>query len=183
MAFLPVANRLESLNLRIEDWDDRLLSNMETKSTAIKLAVRHFTIRVWYSNEWFWSNLAKVFALFPKTEELSVAINSLTTATDVEPASYFFEKVGNNIYELPSLRHIEVKFETLYPETPGIFEVGTDSLVEYKTACPTLETVVDPAKRLWSFRNNHQGSGDFEAWLVGPLTRERPAPVKDLPAP
>ncbi|KIO25969.1 hypothetical protein M407DRAFT_24719 [Tulasnella calospora MUT 4182] len=183
MAFLPVANRLESLNLRIEDWDDRLLSDMETKSTAIKLAIRHFTIRVWYHDEWLWSNLAKVFALFPKTEELSVAINSLTTATDVEPASYFFEMVGKNIYHLPSLRHIEVKFETLYPETPGIFEVGTDSLVEYKIACPTLETVVDPAKRLWTFRYNHQGSGDFEHWLVGPLIKERLAPVKDLPAP
>ncbi|KIO25967.1 hypothetical protein M407DRAFT_24717 [Tulasnella calospora MUT 4182] len=183
MAFLPVTDRLERLNLTIEYWDDRLLSDMETKSKAIKLAIRHFTIRVWYDDDWLWSNLAKVFALFPKTEELSVAINSLTTATDVEPASSFFEKIGNNIYALPSLRHVEVKFETLHPETPGIFEVEAEALVEYKTACPTLETVVDPAKRLWTFRSYHQSSGGSVPQFIGPLIGERSELLGDLPAP
>ncbi|KIO18711.1 hypothetical protein M407DRAFT_31619 [Tulasnella calospora MUT 4182] len=168
MAFFLVADRLERLNLVIDtDWDDGFLSDMETKSASIKPFVRYFTIQVQYSDQWLWNNLVKIFALFPKTEELLVAINH------VEPVKHFFEKVGTNIYALPSIRHFEVQFQTRYPETPKILEVGKHSLVEYKTACPTLETVVDPAKRLWTFRYNHQGSGDFEPWLVGPLIRER----------
>ncbi|KIO25966.1 hypothetical protein M407DRAFT_24716 [Tulasnella calospora MUT 4182] len=183
MAFLPVTDRLERLNLTIEFWSDRLLSDMGTKSASIKPFVRHFSIRVWYYDKWLWNNLAKVFALFPKTEELLVTINSLTTATDAEPARYFFEKVGNNIYDLPSLRHIEVKFETSNPETPGIFEVETEALVEYKTACPRLETVVDPAERLWTFQSYHQGSGGSVPQLVGLLIKESWELWKDLPAP
>lgn len=95
VAFLSVAPPLESLNLTIGDWDDRLFSEMETNSTATRSSVRRFTVRVWESDEdmWFWSNLVSVLALFPNTEELSIGINSCTTATDVEPAKYYFEKV------------------------------------------------------------------------------------------
>ncbi|KAG8968232.1 hypothetical protein FRC05_001613 [Tulasnella sp. 425] len=183
-AFLPVAARLKSLNLTIDNWGDQLLSEMESKSTAIKLSIRRFTIRVWYSDEWLWNNLAKVFALFPKTEELSVAINSQTTGTDVEPAKYFFEKVGNNVYVLPSLRRLEVMFETLSNrETPEIFEVEIGSMLEAKAACPMLETVVDPEQRLWTFRPDHGMLGGFAPYLVGPLIAERRGPVYDLPSP
>ncbi|KAG8925744.1 hypothetical protein FRC00_003660, partial [Tulasnella sp. 408] len=92
MAFLRVAPRLEGLNLMITDWKDALLSEMETNSAAIKLSIRRFTIRVWYSDEWLWNNLATVFSLFPNTEELSVSINSLTSSKTVKPAKYFFRK-------------------------------------------------------------------------------------------
>ncbi|KAG8921095.1 hypothetical protein FRC01_000414 [Tulasnella sp. 417] len=122
LAFLPVSDRLESLNLTLEEWGDRLSSDIETNAATAKLSVRRFTIRVWYHDEWLWKNLTKVFALFPKTEELSIAINSLTTAKGVEPARYYFEKVSNDVHVLPSLRHLRVTFETLYPETPKIFE-------------------------------------------------------------
>lgn len=96
VAFLSVAPPLESLNLTIGDWDDRLFSEIETNSAATRSSVRRFTVRVWDSDEdrWFWSNLASVFALFPNTEELSVGINSCGTVKDVEPAKYYFEKVS-----------------------------------------------------------------------------------------
>ncbi|KAG8968230.1 hypothetical protein FRC05_001611 [Tulasnella sp. 425] len=182
-AFLPVAARLESLNLTISNWGDRLLSEMESKSAAIKLSIRRFTIRVWYSDEWLWNNLAKVFALFPKTEELSVTINSLTTATDVEPAKYFFEKVGDNVYVFPSLRRIEVRFETLHRETPKIFEVEIGSMLRARAACPMLETVVDPEKRLWTFRPDHGMLGGCAPHLLGLLMTDHLVQENDLPAP
>ncbi|KAG8944307.1 hypothetical protein FRC04_002027 [Tulasnella sp. 424] len=181
-AFLPVAARLESLNLAISNWGDRLLSEIESKSTAIKLSIRRFTIRVWYFDEWFWNNLAKVFALFPKTEELSVTINSLTSATDVEPAKYFFEKVGDNVYVLPSLRRIEVRFETLHRETPKIFQVETGSMLRAKAACPMLETVVDPEMRLWTFRPDHGMLGGCAPHLLGLLMTDHLVQERDLPA-
>ncbi|KAG8921097.1 hypothetical protein FRC01_000416 [Tulasnella sp. 417] len=182
MAFLPVAGRLESLDLLIEDWDDGLFSDLEAKSTLAKLSVRCFTLRAEYDDEWFWNNLAKVFALLPKTEELSIAIDSLTSNRNVEPAKYFFEKVSNDIQILPSLRHLTVTFETLYPETPKIFEVGMETLLECKLSCPMLETVVDPEMRLWIFRLDHQSSRGFVPQLIGPLTAWHPEPAKDLPA-
>lgn len=95
MAFLPVAPRLESLNLMIDDWNDQLLSKMETSSAAIKQSIRRFAFRVWYSDhdQWIWNNLTTIFALFPNTEELSVAVNSCTSDKNVKPARYYFEKV------------------------------------------------------------------------------------------
>ncbi|KAG8921096.1 hypothetical protein FRC01_000415 [Tulasnella sp. 417] len=183
LAFLSVSDRLENLNLMLAEWGDRSFSDIETQSTLAKLSVRRFTIRVWYSDEWLWKNLTKVFALFPKTEELSIAINSLTTAKDVEPANYYFEKVSNNIHVLPALRHLQVTFETLYPETPKIFEVGIGALVECKLSCPMLETVVDPKKRLWIFRIGPQSSGGFVPQLVGPLITWHPEPAKDFTTP
>ncbi|KAG8968231.1 hypothetical protein FRC05_001612 [Tulasnella sp. 425] len=93
MAFLPVAARLENLNLTITNWDDELFSQMETSSATIGPFIRRVTIRVWYYDEWLWDNLAKVLALFPGTEELSITINSQTTATGEEPARYYFRMV------------------------------------------------------------------------------------------
>lgn len=95
MAFLPVAPRLESLNLMITHWGDQLFSQMETNSAAIGPFIRRFTIRVWYYDfdTWLWDNLAKVLALFAGTEELSITITSQTTAANEEPASCYFRRV------------------------------------------------------------------------------------------
>lgn len=92
LAFLPVAPRLESLNLMLVKWDDGLIDEIESKSAAIKLSIRRFDIRVWHSksDSWFWKNLAKVLALFPNAEQLSVAID---TKKDVFLAEVYFEAV------------------------------------------------------------------------------------------
>ncbi|KAG8948636.1 hypothetical protein FRC04_009400 [Tulasnella sp. 424] len=185
MAFLPVAPRLESLNLMIDHWNDQLLSQMETRSAAIKQSVRRFAFRVWYSDydHWIWNNLTNVFALFPNTEELSVVVNSCTSDRNVKPAKYYFEKIAQNICVLQSLRVVEVQYETMYPKTPGIFEVDTGSVAAFKTACPLLETVVDPEERLWTFRLDRQGSKGFIPQLVGRLMAKRLGPVIDFPDP
>ncbi|KAG8944306.1 hypothetical protein FRC04_002026 [Tulasnella sp. 424] len=185
MAFLPVSPRLESLNLMITNWDDGLFSQMETNSAAIGPFIRRFTIRGWYSDKWLWNNLAKVFGLFPKTEELSIAINSLTTAENVEPARYYFQQIASNVYVLPSLRDVEVQFETLDDDTPEIFEVETKDVVELKTACQLLERVLDPEGRLWTFRPDRQSTTGFVPHLVGLLTSEDlgSMELEDLPSP
>lgn len=71
----------------------------------------------------------------------------------------------------------------MYPKTPGIFEVDTGSVATFKTACPLLETVVDPEERLWTFQLDRQGSGGFVPQLVGRLMTKRLGPVIDLPDP
>lgn len=184
VVFLPLAPQLESLNLTLDDWGDRLFSKMEANSAATRSSVRRFTIRVWDSDEdsWFWSNLANVFALFPNTEELSVS--SLTSAEDVEPAKYYFEKIANNVHVMPSLRSVEVRYETFDRETPGIFEVDKESIMDLKTSCPLLETVVDPEKRLWTFRPDRESSGSFVPHFVGRFViTEGPVPMNDLSVP
>ncbi|KAG9022887.1 hypothetical protein FS837_006109 [Tulasnella sp. UAMH 9824] len=183
LPFLRVTPRLESLNLAMAVWSGELLSEMETSSVATKLSISRFTIRVWSSNEWLWNNLTKVFSLFPRTEELSVSINCLTSNKPVKHASYFFKKIGDRIGVLPSLRHIDVIFETCHPKTPGIRKVEMESIRDFKIACPLLETVVDPERRLWTFRPDRQILAGLAAHLVGPLMREPLGPGKDLPAP
>ncbi|KAG9051543.1 hypothetical protein FS837_004053 [Tulasnella sp. UAMH 9824] len=81
MAFLPLATRLESLDLMTVDWNDRLLSEIETKPAAIKLSIRRFVMRVsdFYHDPWFWNNLNNVSALFPNLEHLSITVNSMGT--------------------------------------------------------------------------------------------------------
>ncbi|KAG9051544.1 hypothetical protein FS837_004054 [Tulasnella sp. UAMH 9824] len=181
LAFLPVAPRLESLNLMLVKWGDGLLDEIQANSAEIKLSIRRFDIRVWYSKSdpWFWKNLAKVFALFPSTEQLSVAID---TKNDVALAEVYFEAIANNIYVLPSLREIEVRFETRFPNIPGILEVETQTIVDFKRACPLLETVVDPEGHLWTFRPERQSSGVFVPFLLGSLATECRR-TEDLPAP
>ncbi|KAG8904258.1 hypothetical protein FRC01_008809, partial [Tulasnella sp. 417] len=92
IVFLPRARRLESLNLTLASWNDRLLSDMEIKAAAIKLSIRSFTIRVWsyHHDQWFWDNLANVFALFPNIEHLSVTIDSGRFIRDAKPAEFYF---------------------------------------------------------------------------------------------
>ncbi|KAG9021189.1 hypothetical protein FS837_007491 [Tulasnella sp. UAMH 9824] len=185
MVFLWVAPRLESLNLMLRRWDKTLLSRMEANSAVAKLCIRHFAIRVSYSDKWVWDNLAAVLSLFPNTKDLSVTINSPTTAETARPAKYFFEKVVDGVYVLPSLRNIDVTFQTPKPLTPSILEVDMQSVMDSKIACPMLETVVDPGRRLWTFRPDRQVLAGLIAYLVGPLMEERlnPRAVKDLPAP
>ncbi|KAG8894000.1 hypothetical protein FRC00_009705, partial [Tulasnella sp. 408] len=91
MVFLPLATRLESLDLMTADWDDRLLSEIESKAAAIKLSIRRLVIRVsnFYHDQWFWNNLNNVFALFPNLEYLSITVNSMTTARGVKPARFW----------------------------------------------------------------------------------------------
>ncbi|KAG8901816.1 hypothetical protein FRC00_004318 [Tulasnella sp. 408] len=183
LAFLLVADRLESLDLTIADWGDRLFSEIETKSAAIRLSILRFSIRVWYSSDdhpWFWENLAKVLSLFPNMEQLSVTVNSLTSKKEVEPAQYYFDMIAENAYVLPCLRSAEVRFETLYPDTPRIFEVQTQSVLKFRTACPLLDTVIDPMKRLWTFRTDHKNPRGFTSQLFGQLIEERTGPVNDL---
>ncbi|KAG8944308.1 hypothetical protein FRC04_002028 [Tulasnella sp. 424] len=181
VAFLRAAPRLESLNLMITEWDDRLFSEMETNSAAVGPFIRRFTIRVWYYETWLWDNLAKVLALFPGMEELSITINSQTTATDVVPASFYFRRIVSKVFVLLSLRHVEVRFETLHHDTPEIFEVETRSIVELKTACLLLESVIDPGRRLWTFRPDCQNSRGFAPHLVGSLAEETLWSMEDLP--
>ncbi|KAG9024115.1 hypothetical protein FS837_005469, partial [Tulasnella sp. UAMH 9824] len=170
MVFLPLAARLESLDLMTTDWDDRLLSEIETKATAIKLSIRRFVIRVspFYHDQWFWNNLNNDFALFPNLEYLSITVNSMTMAQDVKPARFYCEVIANSIHVLPSLREIEVRYETM-SGNKQIFEVKTQTVVDFKMACPVLETVVDPGERLWTFRPDRQSSGLFVPFLVGSL--------------
>ncbi|KAG8894764.1 hypothetical protein FRC00_008489 [Tulasnella sp. 408] len=182
MAFLRVAPRLESLNLMLRRWDKTRFSQMKTYSAAANLSIRHFAIRVSYSDKWFWDNLTAVLSLFPDTQDLSVTVNSLTAD---KTAKYFFAKVVDSIYVLPSLRNVDVTCETLHPQAPIILEVDMQSLIDSKTACPMLETVVDPKRRLWTFRPDRQVSTGFAVHLVGPLMDEcsNLRALKDLPAP
>lgn len=76
-----------------------------------------------------------------------------------------------------------MEFETLYPETPRIYEVEIQSMINSKTACPLLETVVDPERRLWTFQPDRQVLAGFEARLVGPLMANHSRRLKDLPNP
>ncbi|KIO25968.1 hypothetical protein M407DRAFT_24718 [Tulasnella calospora MUT 4182] len=183
MVFLRVAPRLESLDLMMRDWDNTLFSEMENNSTTIKLSIRRFTIRVRYSDKWLWNNLAMVFSLFPNTEELSVTICSLTLRKGAVRAKHFFPQVCDSVYVLPSLRSLEAKFETPFPRAPGAREVEMQPIINCKVACPMLETVVDPERRLWTFRPDDQVLGAFVAYLVGLLMEENLNLGNDLPAP
>ncbi|KAG8899184.1 hypothetical protein FRC01_010630 [Tulasnella sp. 417] len=96
MPFLRVAPRLESLNLMRTSWNDALLSEMEINSVTIKASIRCITIAVLQSplgRKWFWDNMAKVFSLFPNTEQLTVKINPLTLGRSVTSANYYFNAV------------------------------------------------------------------------------------------
>ncbi|KAG8921547.1 hypothetical protein FRC00_008503 [Tulasnella sp. 408] len=171
MVFIPLATRLESLDFMTADWDDRLLSEIETKAAAIKLSIRRFVVRVsiFYHDQWFWNNLNNVFALFPNLEYLSITVNSMTTARGVKPARFwriantgklsidtrrldralaevYFEEIANDIHVLPSLREIEVRYKTLSVNKQAL-KVKTQTVADFKTACPLLETVVDPEGR------------------------------------
>lgn len=85
---------------------------------------------------------------------------------------------------MPSLRSVEVRYENLYPETPGIFEVDKESIMDFKTSCPLLETIVDPENRLWTFRPDRESSGSFVPHFVGRfMITEGLVPMNDLPAP
>ncbi|KAG8901812.1 hypothetical protein FRC00_004314 [Tulasnella sp. 408] len=185
IAFLRVAPRLESLNFLLGRWNNTRLSQIETDSAAARLSIRHFAITVSYSNKWPWDNLAAVLSLFPNIQDLSVTIYSPTTDKTAKPAKYFFGKVVDSIYVLPSLRNIDVTFETRAPQTPNILEVDMQSVTDSKIACPMLETVIDPERRLWIFRPDRQVSAGFAAHLVGPLVEERldQRTLKDLPEP
>lgn len=181
LAFLQVAPRLERLNLTVTIWNNTLLSKMETHLAAIKLSIRRFGMRVWAHDNWVWSNLAKVFLLFPNTEELSVIIDSPTRSKKVELAKSFFGQVVDSVYVLPSLRKIEVKFENPYSEDLRIPEVEIKSIIDCKAACPLLETVIEPARRLWTFRPDSRVLSGFAAHLVGPLIEASLGPLDDLP--
>ncbi|KIO25970.1 carbohydrate esterase family 16 protein [Tulasnella calospora MUT 4182] len=187
IAFLPAAAQLKSLNLVVADWNDRLFSEFEAKSAAIRLFIRHFKIRVAYysrDHQWFWKNLDKIFSLFSNTEQLSVTIccGSLPIAKYVKPAQYYFDMIAENVSVLPWLRKAEVQFQALDRDTPGILEVETQSLLKFRIACSLLETVVDPRKRLWAFRVDHQNARGFAPQLLGQLIEKQPEPGEDLPA-
>ncbi|KAG8901817.1 hypothetical protein FRC00_004319 [Tulasnella sp. 408] len=92
-AFVSAGPRLKNLNLLLAAWDDFVLSKLSDAPTVARLSVRHYSIRVWYSDEWVWSHLAKVFALFPDAVHLSVAINAGTSSKEVEYAKHYFDKV------------------------------------------------------------------------------------------
>ncbi|KAG9018812.1 hypothetical protein FRB90_009282 [Tulasnella sp. 427] len=184
-AFLSVSSRLERLSLTIGDWDEDMFSAMEAASTSIKLSIRSFSIRVWYHDErrpWLWTNLAKVFGLFPNTESLSVTINSSTTMDNVPYAQYYFGKVAEQVHLFSSLRSVGVKYETLYPAKPGIFDVEAQTIDAFKVACPLLQSLVDPMDRLWTFGPQPQSSRESCAHLVGKLRPEYYGHMKDLPA-
>ncbi|KAG9022326.1 hypothetical protein FS837_006447 [Tulasnella sp. UAMH 9824] len=150
-AFVSAGPRLESLNLLLASWNEFVFSKLSEAPTAARLSVQRYSIRVWYSDEWLWSHLAKVFALFPNVEHLSVAINSLTSSKEVEYAKHYFDKVASSMHVLPLIRSVKVRYETLYPETAGIFEVGEDAIAELKMSYPLLETIINPKGEMWGF--------------------------------
>ncbi|KAG9051545.1 hypothetical protein FS837_004055 [Tulasnella sp. UAMH 9824] len=189
MVFFPVAPRLESLYLIMTDWNDQLLFKMETKAAAIKPTIRRFGIRAWHfdHDQWFWMNLAKVFALFPKTEKLSVAIGYEPNPGDLEslPAEFYFKTIADNLHVLPSLREIKVRYEPLNYNNPDIRKTKTETIADFKTACPLLETVVDPEYFVWMFQSDRQSPRGFAPFPVGHLLMSKMywSPMKDLPAP
>ncbi|KAG9021990.1 hypothetical protein FS837_006813, partial [Tulasnella sp. UAMH 9824] len=64
--------------------------------------------------------------------------------------------ISDSVHVLPSLRNLDVEFETFYWNTPRIYEVEMQSIVNSKTACPLLETIVDPERRVWTFQPDLQ---------------------------
>ncbi|KAG9017562.1 hypothetical protein FRB90_000767 [Tulasnella sp. 427] len=187
LAFLPVATRLDSLSVSIsEDWFDQFFSRLQTALEVVGPCLLRFSIVAWYETHdrrWVWDNLDKIFGLFPNLEKLCITIGSMTSAQNVPHAGYYFSKVAGKIHLLPSLQSLDVSYETLYPETPGIFSVEKESVVGLKASCPLLESVIDPQRRLWTFATPYQGPSGLSPYLVEQLIEEDQEYLADLPDP
>ncbi|KAG9051542.1 hypothetical protein FS837_004052 [Tulasnella sp. UAMH 9824] len=182
LAFLPVAPRLESLKLMTTMWSELLLSSIATKASAIKLSIRRFTISVWDHNRWFWNNLDHVFALFPNVEYLSVSVNVFPWSRNLEARKVSFGVIANHVHHFPYLRDIEVRYSHPGVKLPDILKVETQTALAVKRACPLLEIIVDPERRLWMFRPHRESPSGFVPVIVGPLmVAEHPWDMKDLP--
>ncbi|KAG8921098.1 hypothetical protein FRC01_000417 [Tulasnella sp. 417] len=180
-AFLSVASQLESLNLLLTSWawGDFDFSKLNGTPPAVRLSIRRLAIRVSYSDGWVWSHFDSVLGLFPNTEELSVVVSALTSSKEVEHAKHYFDKLASYVYVLPSLRNADVRYQTMYPETPGILEVGEGSIFEFKTACPLLETLVSPKGEIWGFSPKHNSGGGSS--IIGRITKDWDEWQEDLP--
>ncbi|KAG9018809.1 hypothetical protein FRB90_009279 [Tulasnella sp. 427] len=185
-AFLPVAPRLERLSITLNDWGEGMLSTVATALTDARLSIRDFSIRVWLDEDdstWIWTNLDRVFGLFPNTESLYVTVNALTSDPNVKSASYHFSKVAINVHVLPLLRNVTVKYEAWDPAKPGIFDVEIESVQAFKSACPILKSVIDPMRRLWTFREDSYGAKEYRLNPAKNLMKEYRGYWRDLPAP
>ncbi|KAG9018810.1 hypothetical protein FRB90_009280 [Tulasnella sp. 427] len=183
-AFLTAALRLETLSLTIGDWNETVFSRLETASTVIRLSLRHFNIRVWlYSDNqtWVWDNLDRVLGLFPNTEGLCITINA-SSRSDAKNANYHFKKVADNVCVLPALRSVTVKYECPTPLPPGAVNVEDETVEAFKSACPLLQSVIDPMQRLWTFRGDSQSAKELSSHLVGKLIEEYHGFRQDLSA-
>ncbi|KAG9018811.1 hypothetical protein FRB90_009281 [Tulasnella sp. 427] len=184
-AFLTAALRLETLSLTLGDWNETVFSRLEIAPTVIRLSLRHFNIRVWlYSDNqtWVWDNLDRVLGLFPNTEGLCITINA-SSRSDAKNANYHFKKVADNVHVLSSLHSVTVKYECPTPLPPGAVNVEDETIEEFKSACPLLQSVIDPMRRLWTFRVDTQPFKVVHGHLVGKLMEEYYGYSHDLPPP
>ncbi|KAG9045255.1 hypothetical protein FS837_006737 [Tulasnella sp. UAMH 9824] len=167
ISFLAVSPGLESLTLFNTSWGDGLFFKLKVGSATIRSSLRRLAIRVWSSDEWFWVNLDKVFALFPNMETLYLAVDATTPYRSVQPAKYFFEKIVDPSRLLRSLQSIEFEYSSLLK---GLSEVGMESVVALKTKCPHLKTIITPKNQMWLFQHGQEPSTDSVPTLVGPIS-------------
>ncbi|KAG8927256.1 hypothetical protein FRC01_007765 [Tulasnella sp. 417] len=91
--FMAAASGLQTLKLYMNGkWDDNLFSQLESISFKSQFSLRRLVI--WSPDEWPLENFARVFALFPRMEELKLGISAFLKRPDLRPAEYYFNAVG-----------------------------------------------------------------------------------------
>lgn len=87
---------------------------------------------------------------------------------------------------LSRLRQLEVCYKALNPQFKDI-ELEMEDIIECKTRCPLLETLIDPEGRLWEFEadagTGPAGEGHGPRQLVGRLESRAEGFAEDLPGP
>ncbi|KAG8927254.1 hypothetical protein FRC01_007763 [Tulasnella sp. 417] len=75
IAFMAAAPGLESLRLSTTgEWDHTIFSQLESSSFKSQFLLRRLAITAWSPDAWLLENLARIFALFPRMEALTVWI-------------------------------------------------------------------------------------------------------------
>ncbi|KAG8922421.1 hypothetical protein FRC01_014067 [Tulasnella sp. 417] len=93
--FMAAAPGLESLKLSISgEWDDESFSELESSSIKSKSSLRRLAVEATSTDAWLSENFARVFALFPRMEELKLGIPGVSEDPDLQPAEYYFNAVG-----------------------------------------------------------------------------------------
>ncbi|KAG8927255.1 hypothetical protein FRC01_007764 [Tulasnella sp. 417] len=93
--FIAAAAELTSLKLSISgEWGDESFSELERSSIKSKFSLRHLAVEATSTDGWLLENFARVFALFPRMEELKLGIPAVSEDPDLQPPEYYFHAVG-----------------------------------------------------------------------------------------
>ncbi|KAG8917880.1 hypothetical protein FRC01_002156 [Tulasnella sp. 417] len=200
-AFLNRISGLESITLTIEEPTDFVPGPIWMGTAANRASVRELTLRLCQHENWARERVSAYMALFPNLDTLRIVLAPYyhCALTLPEGVKACLDTLTSTIHVLPSIRCLEIEYEinreipvgailvpregyiSAYWEDEQIFAKLDEFIKEIKSVCPTLETVVDPKRRLWDLSDSASSDGRFPAKLVGKVEPEREPFFIDYP--